>query len=180
MKKIIIASYVILVILASMLVSAGLKLNTLSKSLAENELAIQELKRRAAADSLKYAKVKADTMSFTEDSLTLNEYVKEHRGTEYLTVGYVITNEVFVDNAGYIPVIRYTNGMPKIAVSYDINGKTMLGKITEKYLFFDKSGRVIAYGDAPFIWMCSRRGDVKAPSISTSNPNMCRDFYINK
>lgn len=141
-------------------------------SIIEKRLADKE----HAVDTVS-TKVESDTMSFTEDSLKLTEYVKEHWGTEYLTVGYVINNQVFVDKSGYIPVIRYKNGMPKIAVSYDINGKTMLGKITGKYLFFDQSGRVIAYGEMPFMWTCSKRGDDKAPLISGSNPNMCRDFY---
>lgn len=180
MKKIIVATSVILVILLSMLVALGLKLNSLSNSLVETENAIQELKRSAASDSAKDANVEADTMSFTEDSLKLTEYVNEHRGTEYLTVGDVISDQVRVDHSGYMPVIRYKNGMPKIVVKYDINGKTMLGKIIDNYLFFDQSGRVIAHGHAPFLWTCSRRGNDKAPMISGSNPNMCRDFYVNK
>lgn len=177
MKKIIVATSVILVILLSMLVALGLKLNSISNSLAETENAIQELKRSAASDSANDVNVEEDTMSFTEDSLKLVEYVRENAGTEYSNIFQVRQNSVLRGGDWYIPVVRYKNGFPKItAIVYF---EKDIGKIGQEYLFLDDAGRLIAYGSGSkhLGWSCSTRGDDKALILTFSNPNHCRNFH---
>lgn len=177
MKKIIIPLAVILVILASMLVAAGLKLNSISNSLAETENAIQELKRSAAADSAKDVNVEADTMSFTEDSLKLVEYIRENAGTGYSNFWQVIQNSVLRNDEWYIPVVRYKNGFPKIAIN--VYFEKDIGKLRKDYLFLDDAGRLIALGQGSkhLGWSCSTRDDDKALILTFSNPNHCRNFH---
>lgn len=177
MKKIIIPAALILLLMSSMLIVAGLKLNSLSNSLAETESAIQELKRRAEADSAKDINVESDSMSFTEDSLKLVEYIRENAGTGLSNFWQVIQNSVLQGDEWYIPVVRYKNGFPKIAIN--VYFEKDIGVLRKSYLFLDDAGRLIAFGSGSkhLGWSCSTRGDDKALILTFSNPNHCRNFH---
>lgn len=190
MKKIIIPVAVILAILSLMLLNAGLKLNSLSNSLAETENAIQELKRRAAADSIKVAQAKAehikkDTLTFGEEMVTvkfllndLPDVVSDVENIPHMEVAYNNGSDIRYGQT----LISYDEGMPKIVVYwFESKADKKMHRLPFMY-FLDNDGTVIAHqinltSDGR-TWMCD------TPSVDGNttkrfffkDPNLCRNI----
>ena len=190
MKKIIIAVAVILVILSSMLVSAGLKLNSLSNSLAETESAIQELKRRAEADSAKEAKVKPDTIKqddrpFGEEMAEvkwllndLPDVVSEVEKIPHMEVAYNSGSDIRYGQT----LVSYDAGMPKIVV-YWFESKVDKKMHRLPFMdFLDKDGTVIArqrnITSDGRTWICDTHSvdDNNNKRFFFKDPNLCRNL----
>lgn len=140
-------------------------ISIIEKRLAEKEHAVDTVE------------VKKDTMSFTEDSLKLVEYIRENAGTGYSNFWQVIQNSVLHNDEWYIPVVRYKNGFPKIAIN--VYFEKDIGILRKSYLFLDDAGRLIAFGKGSkhLGWSCYTRGDDNALILTFSNPNHCRNFH---
>lgn len=182
MKKTIIAVAVILVILSSMLVSAGLKLNILSNSLAEAETAIQELKRMAEPDSAKYAKVHTRTF---EEEMAFVEGMTEAMGEVIGLKDFLRRKDVEYHDDDYsaITAFSYKNGMPKIVIPFYYDSKRsayVRNPIAITHFFLAEDGTKIAFSfDGGIHWTCSDNSKNTHYFIFT-DPNTCRNLYRNK
>ena len=190
MKKIIITVAVILAILSLMLLNAGLKLNSLSDSLSETENAIQELKRRAAADSAKAAQVKEehikkDTLTFSEEMVEVKFLLKE-LPDEVSDIDNIPNMEVYYNTGSDIrygqTLVSYDSGMPKIIVYWlESNLDKKMHRLPFMD-FLDKDGKVIARqrnitSDGK-TWICGAPSvdDKKTKRFLFRDPNLCRNI----
>lgn len=182
MKKITVATSVILVILLSMLVALGLKLNSLSNSLVVTENAIQELKHRTEADSAK--DVDVDTITFEQEIAIVDSAIKAEEGIVYKSI-YEVPNVEY--NAGlrwFQTLVRYPNGIPKILAGVSTNNTSTEFSIHGFFfLFMDEYGRELATGEhsrksGKWRWYCrtSNPGDVDPKYFVFKDPNLCRNL----
>ena len=153
-------------------------------SILENRLAEKE-------QTVDTVEVEVDTMSFTEDSIKLVEYVREHDDIDHIPLWYILQNQVRLKSEhmldGFIPVTWHKNGFPKICVNYWFkkdknNNDGGLARTGHIYLFLSDSGHVIAQGEGKkyIRWWCEDNGNKGEISISFSNPNRCKNFYATR
>ena len=182
MKKIITIAAVILVILASMLVAAGLKLNSLSNSLAETENAIKELKHSSETEFVSdTVSAKVDTLTFEQEMAIVDSAIKAQEGIVYKSIYEVPNREVhYKYGEWHQTIVRHPNGMPKIATGIGKDGPTEYRVYGFFLLFLDENGRLIAQGERAKIgklgrWHCEAQPDTLVRFVF-SNPNKCMNL----
>ena len=83
-------------------------------------------------------------------------------------------------------IIRYPNGMPKIAVVWNGDGGKPARYIINKraLFFYSDNGYIIAFGwlnehHSTYKWSCENEPKGQGHSFEFSNPNVCRNITHN-
>lgn len=125
-----------------------------------------------------------DTLLFDEEMAIVDSVIRIQNGISYEDY-YTIPNQEIETGHGQIQqtIIRYPNGMPKIAVVWDYDGGKPGRYIINKQalVFYSDNGYRIAFGwlyeqHSNYKWSCENNPKGQNHSFEFSNPNVCRNI----
>lgn len=124
-----------------------------------------------------------DTLSFDEEMAIVDSMIRIQNGISYEDDKMIPNQEITtVHNQIQQTIIRYPNGMPKIAVVWEGDGGKPVRYIIDKraLAFYSDNGNRIAFGwlyehHSNYRWWC----DMPTKTVNSfefSNPNVCRNI----
>ena len=128
-----------------------------------------------------------DTLSFDEEMAIVDSIIRSQNGISYEDYNMIPNQEIqTVHGQIQQTIIRYPNGMPKIAVVWNGDGgKPARFIINKRALFFySDNGYIIAFGwlnehHSTYKWSCENEPKGQGHSFEFSNPNVCRNITHN-